>query len=191
MIKYQNIIDDLTQNVTLTENEIDYFISHLKPRRFKKNQFLVQEQSKCQTDFFIINGLVKEFFTDINGKDFIFRFVKENDWSSDYGSYLTGQNATLNIQALESVETLSIESSDTQKILSKYPVFEKVFRIYFQSSYSSLQLRLFESISKNAEERYENFLKQYYDISQRIPQHQIAAYLGVSPEFLSKIRQKR
>ncbi len=189
MTNFKNILNSINQYVRLTKDEADFFTSHLILRRFKKRQFLVQADEPCRNDYFIVSGLVKEYFTDISGKDFIFRFVQENDWSADYGSYMTGNNATLNIQALEEVEAFCINYTDTEHIMQTYAIFEKCFRIYFQKAYTALQSRLFDSLSKSVEQRYEEFMQNHFDLSQRIPQHQIAAYLGVSPEFLSKIRQ--
>jgi CRP-like cAMP-binding protein len=117
--------------------------------------------------------------------------VQENDWTSDYESYLNGKDATMNIEALEDVEAFQISYPDNEILLKTYPKFEKCYRVYFQKSYSELQQRLFESLTKTVEQRYEDFLERHFDLSQRIPQHQIAAFLGVSPEFLSKIRQRR
>lgn len=187
---YQNIIENLSKYAHLNKEELNYFTSHLTVRKFKKRQFLVQANDPCQYDYFINKGLVKEYFTDPNGKDFIFRFVQENDWSSDYQSYFNGTFSKLNIEALEHTETFTIDRSDTNKIMEKYPVFEKTFRIYFQNTYSRLQNRLFVIVSKTTEQRYSEFLANYPNLVNRIPQHQIAAYLGVSAEFISKIRQR-
>ena len=190
-MNYTPILESFKSFAPLSIEEEKYFLQFIKVRHFKKRQFLVQAEELCQFDFFIVSGLVREYFTDLSGKDFVFRFVKENEWSSDYESFLSGNEATLSIEALEDVEAFAIHQKDAQMLLESFPAFEKSFRVYLQQSYSRLQQRLFESLSKSVEQRYEDFITRFPDLAQRIPQYQIAAYLGVSPEFLSKIRQRR
>ncbi|MCG9875904.1 MAG: Crp/Fnr family transcriptional regulator [Leptospiraceae bacterium] len=189
MIDYNNIISSLTKNIDLGDEEVNFFISHLSLKKFKKNQFLLHSDSICKFDFFITKGLVKEFYVDDKGKEYILKFAKEEQWTCDYNSYFKGEPSKLNIQALENVEAYSIEVKDTESILNRYPILEKSFREYFLETLTALQLRFLESFSKNINERYSVFLINYSDILHRIPQKLIASYLGVSPEFLSKIKK--
>ncbi|RIW13368.1 Crp/Fnr family transcriptional regulator [Algoriphagus lacus] len=188
---YSPVLESLRKFAPLTSEEADYFSKFLKIKRFKKKQFLIQAKEPCRFDFFIVSGLVREYFTDLSGKEFVFRFVKENEWTSDYESFLSGNPASLTIEALEDLVVFSIYQEDANMLLETFPAFERSFRIYLQKSYSSLQHRLFESLSNTVEQRYEEFVFRFPDLAQRVPQYQIAAYLGVSPEFLSKIRQRR
>ena len=186
----EQILANLAQYVNLSENEAGYFLSLLKMRRYKKKQYLVQTYDKTEFDFFLVEGLVKEYITDFEGKDYIIQFVKENEWTTDYDSFLTGKEAKLNIQAIEDVVTYAVNFADLQLLMKTYPIFEKCYRVFFQQAYTSLQLRLVDYHAKTAEQRYIEFLENEFELSQRLPQHQIASYLGVSAEFLSKIRQK-
>jgi CRP-like cAMP-binding protein len=191
MAEFDNILKSIATLVNLTKDETDFFISFLKRKRFKKKQFLVQADEVCKYDFFISKGLVKEYMTDLNGKDFILNFVEEDDWTSDYNSYFTGKPAQINIEALEDTDVIMISYADIEILMKTYPVFEKCYRIYFQQVYSQLQVRLASSLVRTVEQRYNDFIATHPQLSQRVPQHQIALYLGVSPEFLSKIRQQK
>ena len=190
MVDYSLIIKDASQYFQISKEEEDYLISLIQIKKFKKRQFLIQSNEPCKYDYFLVSGLVKEYFTNLHGKEFVIRFVKENEWTSDYESYLSGKDATLNVEALEDVTAFAISYQDNEKLLETYPNFEKCFRKYLQKAYSSLQYRLFESHTKTVKQRYQDFLERHFELSQRIPQHQIASYLGVTPEFLSKIRQR-
>lgn len=188
-VDYTPIINDACRYFPISAAEADYLVSIIQVKKFKKKQFLVQANEPCKYDYFLVSGLVKEYFTDLGGKEFVIRFVQENDWTSDYDSYLAGKDALLNVEALENVVAFAISHQDNDKLLETYPNFEKCFRKYLQKAYSALQLRLFESHSKTVKQRYDDFMERHFDLAQRIPQHQIASYLGVTPEFLSKIRQ--
>lgn len=190
MIDYSPILRDASQYFEISKEEEAFLISLIQVKKMKKKQFLVQAHEPCKYDYFIVSGLVKEYFTNLKGKEFVIRFVKENDWTSDYESYLEGKNAILNVEAIEDVVAFAISHEDNERLLAAYPNFEKCFRKYLQRAYSALQLRLFETHAKTVKQRYEDFLERHFDLSQRVPQHQIASYLGVSPEFLSKIRQR-
>lgn len=190
MTDQDKIIQNVLQYVNLNDEEKAYFLSLLKIRRYKKKQFILQNYDHCRYDFFIIEGLAKEYFTDINGKDFIIRFVKENEWTADYDSFLSGSESVLSIEVLEDVTAYTISYPDVQLLIKTYPIFEKCYRVYFQKAYTALQTRLVNSHTKTAEQRYKAFIEKEFNLSQRIPQHQIAAYLGVSAEFLSKIRKQ-
>jgi CRP-like cAMP-binding protein len=189
MPDFSPILRNIGKYINLSPDEQNYFTSLLKFRKLKKKQFLVQAFDHCKYESFVLKGCLKEYFTDENGKDYIVRFVMEDYWTSDVESFLKGTEATLNIEALEDCELLQIDYPSLELLFSTNPKFERFYRIAFQESYISFQNRIISSLAKSAEERYADFLHQHKVLAQRIPQHQIAAYLGVSPEFLSKIRQ--
>lgn len=190
-INYSPILANVRNYINITNEEADYFVSLLKFRRLKKKQFLLQAYDVCKYETFVIRGCLKEYFTDYeNVKDHITRFVTEGGWASDVESFIRDKPSVLNIEALEDCELLQIDYASMEQLLQTYPKFERWYRIGFQEEYIGFQSRIIKNLALGGKERYQDFLEQYPHLVNRIPQHQIASYLGVSAEFLSKIRQK-
>ena len=186
------LIKTVTSKISLTEDEIAFFCSLWKPRFLKKGQYLVQAGDVCKYDSFVVKGCLKIFHTNWqDGQEYILSFSLENWWASDLESFLKQQVATYDIQALEDCQLLQIDHESFQQLLEKIPQFERYFRIITENYLFSLQKRILGTISQTKEERYKTFIKQYPQINQRLPQYLIASYLGITPEFLSKIRSKK
>jgi CRP-like cAMP-binding protein len=118
------------------------------------------------------------------------QFAFEGWWISDHFSFLTGESAVYNIDALEDSELLLISKQAEEKMLQKIPKFEKYFRILLQNSLIATQRRLISSLSQSAEERYNQLISVCPTIPQRVPQHMMASFLGITPETLSRIRKQ-
>jgi len=117
-------------------------------------------------------------------------FAVEDWWTGDLYSFLTQTPATFNIDALEDTEVLQISKPNLEKLYESVPKFERFFRFQFQNAFVAQQQRIMQSLSFTAEERYLHFINKYPQLEQRIPQKQVAAYLGITPEFLSMLRRK-
>jgi len=187
-----SLLQTITSKIDLTRQEIDFFCSLWTPRFLKKGQYLVQAGDICKYDSFVVQGCLKIFHTDWQtGQEYILSFSLENWWASDLESFVKQNAATYDIQALEDSQLLQIDHASFQTLLQKIPQFERYFRIITENYLFSLQKRILGSISQTKEERYKAFIKQYPQINQRLPQYLIASYLGITPEFLSKIRSKK
>lgn len=180
----------VAKHITLDKKELDYFHSLLKYKKIKKKKFLLQAGEVCDFEAYIIKGCMRIYFIDENGFEVDLSFSVEDWWVSDINSFITQTPADLFIQTLEDCEILTISYKNKEKLYEKIPKFERLFRIMIQRGYNTAIKRLISTISKPAEERYLDFIKKYPTIPQRVPQHLIAAYLGISAEFLSKIRKK-
>jgi CRP-like cAMP-binding protein len=174
--------------ITLTEEELAYFHSLLKHRKVKKKSFLLQEGEICDFEAFILKGCIRTYYLDKEGVETILLFAVEEWWVSDLTSFSERKPSNLFIETVEDCELLSIDYAHKALLFEKIPAFERMFRLLVQRSLSVLQQRYYSAISETAEERYLHFLEKYPLIAQRVPQHQIARYIGVSPEFLSKVR---
>jgi CRP-like cAMP-binding protein len=103
-------------------------------------------------------------------------------------SYISRKPAILTIEAIADSEILVLSYENQQLLYKTVPKFERFFRILIENSLVANQERLIDSMSSTAEERYLRFIKKYPAIPACVPQHSIASYLGITPEFLSKIR---
>lgn len=159
-------------------------------RNFEKKRFLLQEGDPCLYTTFVESGLLRSFTIDEKGSEHILQFGMEGWWVSDLYSFLTGESSQYNIEALEDSELLLITKSSWDLLLKEVPAFERYFRILIQNNLISTQRRLMGTMSTTAEERYKKLLEDFPNIAQRVPQHMIASYIGVTRETLSRLRSQ-
>lgn len=188
---YDLILTNVTRFIQLTDAEEKFFISMLKHRKFRKKQYVLQAGDISRYENFVIKGLLRAYTVDDKGQERIAMFAMEDWWISDLYSFLTETPATQHIDALEDSEVLSIEKPDLERLYAEVPKFERFFRIILQNAFIANQGRILGNISQTAEEQYFNFIKKYPTLEQRIPQHQIASFLGITPETISRIRRQR
>jgi len=176
--------------VHLTESEEHIIASRVRFRKFLKGQFVVQNGDVCHYENFVLSGCLKTFYIDEEGEEHIIMFAVENWWTSDLGSFLTQKPAELNVQCLENSELAQIHYDDLQKLYSEIPQLERFFRLIVQNAFVAAQKRIVNNFSKPAIVRYQQFREQYPEIDQRVPQYMVASYLGITKEFLSRIRNQ-
>ena len=174
--------------ISLSAEELEFFHSLLKYRKVRKKTFLLKEGEVCDFEAFIIKGCIRTYYLDKEGVETILLFAVEDWWVSDISSFSERKPSQLFIETLEDCEVLSIDYRGKTLLFEKVPAFERMFRLLVQRSLGVLQQRFYSSVSETAEERYVQFLEKYPLVAQRVAQHQIARYIGVSPEFLSKVR---
>jgi CRP-like cAMP-binding protein len=175
------------QKITpLTDKEFEYVLSHFVLKKYKKHQFLVQSGGEVAYDYWIMNGLARSYFTDLNGKEYILQFGMEEWWISDYQAYFNNEVAKLDIDCIEDCEVLALSLVNREKLCADLHQIGHFFRKKSNSGYVGLQRRLLALLTTNAQERYNQLLNQYPKLFQRVPKQLIAAYLGVSRETLSR-----
>lgn len=178
----------VSKYIRLTSEETEIFHSLLEYKKVKKKQMLLREGEICQFEAFILKGCIRTYYVDKSGTETILNFAVEGWWVSDLSSFSTQTPSTQNIETLEECELLVINFENKKILFDVIPAFEKVFRILVQRSLGVMQQRFYATLTQTAEERYLAFIDKYPQVVQRVPQHQIARYIGVSPEFLSKVR---
>lgn len=170
--------------------DITVFNTLLKPTDIKKRQLLLREGEICNFEAYIVSGCLRTFYIDENGSEVILQFSVEDWWVSDIGSFHDRTPSLLYIEAIEDSKLLTLNPSTKEELLARLPQFERVFRLMIQRHLSALEHRLIRTIAQTAEQRYVEFVRQYPKIALRVPQHYIASYLGMTPEFLSKVRRR-
>ena len=185
---FDGIDQFVSKYITLTGDEQEFFHSLLRHRSLRKKQFLLKEGEVCDFEAFILKGCIRTYYLDTEGVETILLFAVEEWWVSDIISFSERVPSNLFIETVEDCELFTIDYAGKTLLFEKVPVFERMFRLLLQRSLGVLQQRFYASVSQTAEERYRQFLEKYPQVAQRVPQHQIARYIGVSPEFLSKIR---
>lgn len=183
-------IEHIKQFVDLTGQEIELLSRHTNSRKYLKGQYLVQQGDISKHENFVVKGCIKIYHIDHEGNEHIITFAVENWWAGDLGSFLTGNPADYNVQCIENSEVIQFSFEDFQFLIENIPAFERFSRIITERAYVAAQKRIIRNFSVPAKDRYLNFQKQYPDIEQRVPQYMIASYLGITKEFLSKIRSQ-
>jgi CRP-like cAMP-binding protein len=185
---YDQVLNNISGYVQPEPHEINLFTSLLKYRKVKKNQFLLQRGEVALFDSYVNKGCLKASFIDNQDQEHIVGFAIEDWWMTDHDSFFNAAPSRLEILALEDSELLQIDLESLEKLFDACPSFERAYRIMTQRSFISLNRCLILLLNSSAEERYLEFIRQHPDFINRIPQYQIASYLGISPEYLSRIR---
>lgn len=186
---HQQILNNVNRFITLEKNEIELFLSLLKSKSYKKKEFILRNGEICKYEMFIVKGCVKNYTIDKNGFEHISMFAIEDWWTSDMASFVSQEPALYNIEVLEDTEVLQLSKPNLETLLNQIPKFEKFFRILYQKSLTTHIERNNQNISFTAEEKYLHFVRKHPKLEQRISQKNMAAYLGITPEFLSVLRK--
>lgn len=185
------LLDYFDKYIPLNKEEKQLVIEYFQPRLYRRRQYVLQENDICTKFNFVVRGCLRMYKIDDKGNIHILQFAAENGWISDIGSF-HGQTASkLSIDALEDTMVLQISYDNLIALYKQASKFDRIFRVLIENSYVALQNRLLQNISSSAEERYLSFMQTYSHLSNRLPQTQIAAFLGITPEFVSRIRNSR
>lgn len=178
------------RRIHLDAGEMEILQSLFTYRKFRRSQYILQEGNIPAYTNFVIKGLTRVYEVDNNGQEHVLFFGPEDWWVGDLYSFLTGNAAAYNVDCLEDTEVLQISKHHLDLLYEKIPKMNQYFRILFQNAYISATQRVSSSLSKSALERYQEFSGKYPHIEQRIPNHQIASFLGITPQSLSRIRRQ-
>ncbi len=177
--------------VSFTEEEKLQFVGSFKEAKFKKRQCIVQPGECAQHRNFVVQGAFRAYALDDEGQDHTISFAVEEWWITDYNSYIYQQPATMSVVALENSVVLQLDFTSEQALKSSNHKFETLFRILAERGLAAHQRRIISNLTQTAEQRYTYFLTHYPKVAQRLPQYVLASYLGMTTEFLSRIRNKR
>jgi len=175
----------------LDEEEKKLVIERFHPRLYRKRQYVLQEGDSCSHLSFVVRGCLRMYQVDEKGVEHIIQFASENYWINDLGSFHGQRPSLLIIDALEDTVVLQINRDDLVSLYLQAPKFNRIFRVLLENNFVRLQERLLQNISSTAEDRYQSFLNIYPHLVNRVSQVHIASFLGMTPEFLSRLRNKR
>lgn len=184
------ILKNISRYITLDDSETAVFVSLVESRTLKKKEIILKRGEVCRYSTFILNGALKSFTLDKNGDEHVINFALTDWWIADMYSLISQRPGTMTIEAIADSEVIMLLKDNQEILYEKVPKFERFFRILIEKSLVANQQRLINNLTLTAEERYEDFTKKYPFILQCAPLHSIASYLGMTPEFLSKIRRR-
>lgn len=184
------IIQNISKIISLTPEEEAFFLSKIETKNFKAKTILLSSGQIADSTYFVNSGILRSFNINDNIIEHILHFACEGWWMGDMYSYISRKPGNLFIEVLEDSELEIISRENREELFEKIPKLERFFRILTENSLVAHQERLMDNLSLTAEERFETFCKKYSALMQRIPQKQIASYIGVTPEFFSKMKSK-
>jgi CRP-like cAMP-binding protein len=187
---FDRINSHVARCASFSTADLEVFNTLLQVKTVPKKTMLLQEGHICNFEAYINKGCVRTYYIDETGSELTLQFAVEDWWVSDITSFHDHKPSNMFIETLEDCELLTLNPGTKELLLQQVPAFERFFRILIQRHLAVVQHRLFQTIAWPAQQRYLDFLQHYPDIPQRVTQHYIASYLGISPEFLSKIRTK-
>ncbi|MBL7804787.1 MAG: Crp/Fnr family transcriptional regulator [Saprospiraceae bacterium] len=186
----QRLIDNFRQHIPLLPEEEQLICSLFSPRSFRKGQMINTEGEINRYTNFITQGSARVYYLDHSGQEHVIQLAIAGWWIGDYPSFITQQPGHLFTQALQQTEVLSLSYDNQQLLYERIPKTERFFRLLTQRAYVAFQKRMLQNLSMDAEGRYRTFRETYPDMDQQISQKHIASYLGMSAEFLSKIKKR-
>jgi len=184
------LLNYLDRLIPLSQEEKELVADRFQPRLFRNKQFALQEGDLCNQFIFVVRGCLRMYKIDDKGAMHILQFAAENYWILDLGSFHGLKPSTLNIDAIEDSVVLQINRDNLISLYTSAPKFDRIFRVLIENSFVRLQERLLQSISSTAEERYQSFLTNYPHLVNRLSLVQIASFIGITPESLSRLRGK-
>jgi CRP-like cAMP-binding protein len=185
------LIEHFKNYLPLNEEEIKLLEPRVSQRKLKRRQMILQEGLVCRYYTFVVEGCLKMYGVDNKGVEHNLQFAAENEWIADLGSFHSDKPSKLFIEAIEPSLILQIEKQDLYFLYRSIPKLDRIFKVIIENKFIELQNRVLQNISSTAQERYQSFLELYPKLALRLPNTQIASYLGITPEFLSKIRSER
>ena len=185
-----SLLQNISKIVTLTPEEAHLFLSKTEVHHFKTKAIILNAGEICRHSYFVDTGLLRSFSINDHIVEHILTFACEGWWIGDMYSLLTEQPGHLFIEVLEDATIISLSKKNQEELYTEIPKLERFFRILTENSLVANQERLMDNLSLSAEERFEKFCKKYPSLIHRVPQKQIASYIGVTPEFFSKMKAK-
>jgi CRP-like cAMP-binding protein len=191
MDAYQAFIRNISRFITLTDEEEKYLLSILRITKVRKKQFIVQPEFVCRYKSYVYQGVMRSYLVNNDGQEHTVSLAIDDFWISDFNSYHFQEPAKLFVEALEDSILVQLEYHAEEILLEKYPKFEKFLRIFYLRAVANYHNRMISNLSKTAEERYDEFMEKYPAIVHKVPQYALASYLGMTTQFLSKIRNSK
>lgn len=187
----QTLCAHFDRYLALDEAERQALVERSRVRRLKKRGFILQEGEVCRSYAFVVEGCLRMYEMDADGVEHNLQFAQENEWIVDIGSFHAEKPSSLFIEALEPSTVVCIEHADLLHLYTQHPKFDRNFRVIIEDQFVELQQRLLRRNASSAEQRYAHFVEQHPALAARVPGVHIASYLGVTPEFLSRLRAKK
>ncbi|MFT6166650.1 MAG: CRP-like cAMP-binding protein [Vicingaceae bacterium] len=187
----EELINKIKSSLHLSGEAEEFLYSISKEKTFRKGEVLIRQGQVVKNTFFVIEGCLRSYVTDRNGKEHTLQFAIKNWWISDYIAIHAHELATLTVECLTESKVIQFNAKELDGIHARFPEFEPYQRHNLERHVVSLHKRILNQLQLSAPERYDLFLKQYPAIEQYTHNYHIASYLGITQQSLSRIRVEK
>ena len=184
------ILQNIDKIVSLSDKEKEAILSKIEVKHYKAKTVLLNAGEICKHSYFVNSGILRSFNINDNIVEHVLQFACEGWWIGDMYSLISQKPGSLYIEVNEDAEVVLLSKENQEKLFQEIPKLERFFRILTENSLVANQERLMDNLSLSAEERFEKFCSKYPSLIQNVPQKQIASYIGVTPEFFSKMKAR-
>lgn len=184
------ILDNISKIVSLSDKENALILSKIEVREYKAKTIVLHAGEICKHSYFVNSGILRSFNINDNIVEHVLHFACEDWWIGDMYSLLSQKPGNLFIEVLEDAKVVLLSKENQDELYHEIPKLERFFRILTENSLVAHQERLMDNLSLSAEERFEKFCAKYPGLILQVPQKQVASYIGVTPEFFSKMKAK-
>lgn len=181
----------INQRIILEHDEFENVLKYFEYEEFKKGDRIIVPGQIVKNQYYVIKGCLRTYMIDPSGKEHTIQFAVENWWVSDYISYYKSNSSELTVECIEDCVLLKAHIEELKVLFDVLPKIERFFRLQLENAFVAFQTRILSNLHKNAEQRYQIFIDQYPNIEQRVKNYQIASFLGITPESLSRLRKQR
>ncbi len=182
------LIESFEKHIKLTDTEKEKALLYFQSENVLPKTILLHQGEICNESYFVENGVLRSFSEDNNLTQHTLTFACKGWWISDMYSMFSQKPSQIIIDVLKESEIKILTRQNREKLLEEMPIFEKYFRILTENSLVANQQRIINKMMLSAEERYQKFIEKYGKLAYEIPQKHIASYIGVTPEFFSKMK---
>ncbi len=189
-IVVEALLENISRYITLTPGETERFFSLVEEKKIRKKQLLLQDGDICKHSIFVKQGCLRGYTIDKQGTEHNITFAPAGWWIADLYSLFTGKPGQLFIETTSDSVVQLLSREKQEQLFQEIPAFERFFRILTENALVSNQQRVIDNLSLSAQERYMKFCERYPTLINELPQKHIASYIGVTPEFFSKMLSK-
>ncbi|MBX7124369.1 MAG: Crp/Fnr family transcriptional regulator [Cyclobacteriaceae bacterium] len=185
-----SLVRAVRKHLDLTPEEENFLRNAFQIQSVPRGEVIEASGEPTRGLMYVTSGCLMTYYTDKKGDDHVTYFATAGWWTGDLHSLTADEPSIYTTRTLVDSELLMLTNASLNQLLERYPRFERYFRIIFQNSLVSHQHRIIQNYSYTAQERYESFRERFPTLEQYVPLKYIASYLGMTPEFLSKIRRR-
>lgn len=189
---YGSLLQHIHKYTKISYEDFETCKTFFHVEHYKPHSFVLKAGALVTKQYFVVQGCLRTYLPDDEkDREYTVQFAVEEWWASDFISYYSGTPAVCTVECLEESILLSIQKADLIRLYQQVPVLESFFLRKLENAFVAFQKRILSNLKDTADDRYADFIKQYPNLDQRVKNYQIASYLGITPESLSRIRKQK
>jgi CRP-like cAMP-binding protein len=185
----ENLRNVMRQMISISDEELDQFESQCFIKKIRKNEFVSEPNIIPSEIFFINKGIIRVLICDFEGNEHTIHFALENQFIADYSNFILQQNSFYYLQALEATEVVVLPKSTIDWGYKHLIEGQKMGRLIAEYYFIYQDSRIKNSYIRTPKQRYDLISEIFPNIHNRVPQHMIASYLGITPIHLSRLKK--